>query len=238
MMKKLFIVVIVGLLFATSVFAQIKAGYILKNPSAPVSEYMDAMQEMGIQVTLLDSDQISAYDLSQFDFLLVGNEQFQNPAEIPVNTYKTVIANSFHLSTWHWSSKVSQMVSTLPLTAVKNMPSHLINQGMPNPIPIYTKCCFDFPPTGIPFYYLKAGDRASQIDPVVSTTLSSSDAGVGTIEPGEHLRDGVVATQKGVFYGIPNTKYWTPESKQLFKNSIRSELAAIDLEKNLQILLL
>ena len=225
-MRKLYILlVILAVLSAGSSLAEVKAGYILKNPSNPVSGFVTAMQEMNISITYLDSDYINTYNLSQYDFLLVGNEQFSNAAAIPVNGYPTIIANSYHMNTWHWSNKVSQMVSTQPVQAVNNIPTHLITQGMPGIITIYTQCCFIYPPIGIPLFYLKSADRAQRIDSVVSTVLAAGDAGIGTIEPGEQLRDGVIATKKGVFFGAVHAPYWTPDSKQLFKNSITWLLA-------------
>ncbi|MFC1768991.1 fibronectin type III domain-containing protein [Nanoarchaeota archaeon] len=223
-MNKLGILIVVALLCILPVYG-LEAGYILRNTGNAEVGYLNAMSDMNITVTTIDADHIGSYDLSQFDFLLVGDDQFDNADEIPVNDYPTIVANSYdeNIEIWHWANQVTQFVNVNPPEAINTNNNHLITAGipqLPNFIQIYTQCCFDFPPIGIPLWYLKRNEHPSDIDTIISTIISEHDAVIGTIEPGDHLRDSFIATNKAVFFGAVHSDYWTDDAELLFKNSI------------------
>jgi len=192
--------------------------YITRNPLRIEQTIVDTLEEMGFTVTVLESSELDGVDWSQYLFIVVNDEIFNNPGEIPVNDVKTLILNTWNIDDFHWSKRGSQYASSQPIIVINQRPGHIITQGLPVNITIYTQAKYNG--ANIPVNYLYRFDKAPKLDTVVSTIINSLDAVIATAEKGTKLRDGVYANEKGVFFGIFETEFWTPQAKQLFENSV------------------
>ncbi|MCX6709580.1 MAG: hypothetical protein NTV63_01330, partial [Candidatus Woesearchaeota archaeon] len=219
---------IAALLFALFAIALLPAlaeaksvAYILKNTANPVQKYMDVFSGMGFSVSLIDEAHLSSTNFANYDFMFIGDQDFVNPALIPVNQYKALITTSYSdgMNAWHWSKKASSIVSSYPLRTSIIATSHTIVENFTTPIQVYTQCCYQGT-LGIPASFLSRFDKSGYLTVVTSTTNNENDGIIITAVPGTRLKDGFYANAKGAFFGITETEYWTPEAEQLFRQTI------------------
>ncbi len=167
--------------------------YIIK--SNPDNNFLNIINELGYNYTLITSAQVSSTDFSNYKMILLGDERISN---VPVNNYKSLFANPDYYTGWS-SSKAS---TTKPTAYISNK-NISITKNLPSSFNAYTN-------TQTTLYYLtrtKYGCKS------VATTGNS------TIDLG-HFSIAVKENPRRVFFGITKSNYWTTESRQLFKNSI------------------
>ncbi len=197
-----------------------KAAYLVAYDSAKVQERIDILENLNFSVDVITDSEIPTTNFSQYDFILVEDTYFSNHALIPVNEMPALIMNSYHLKDWHWSRKVSSIVSNYPLSTKVIDEDHFIVEGFPEFIRVYTQCCYDSSGVGIPAYYLSRFDKSSYLNVVTATLNNDNDGMIVTALPGTRLRDGVYSSAKGVFFGIIGQDYWTNDSEELFVRSV------------------
>ncbi|MGB9749028.1 MAG: hypothetical protein ACP5OZ_02435 [Candidatus Woesearchaeota archaeon] len=217
--NKFFILFCLTLFFINSAHA-VNIGYVVVYESAVKTEHINVLNELGFNYDIIIDSQIPTANFSKYDAIIVADTYFTNYAKIPVNNISTLILNSYHLDAWHWSKKSSVIVSNYPLTTNIINFSHYIVKNFTSPIQIYTKCCYGSSTVGIPAYYLSRFDKSGYLSVITSTLNNDNDGIIITAVPGTRLRDGYYSNAKGVFFGIPETEYWTNNSRELFKRSL------------------
>lgn len=215
-MNRSFLFIILLCFFSASVYAE-DIAYIVKDTSRLNHDFLNAVNDLGLTVRVIDDDNINSFNLSSFKMLLVGNDRFSNPSSIPVNDYPTLMSNQYYVSDWYWASDISSVSSSQPLQA-RNVYQNQITKGLQGVIQVYDDCCYNG--VSVPMYYLAKEKRPLNLRSVTSTMSDSNDAVVSTSTKGTVLRSGRVSNAKGVFFGIMESTKWTQETETLFKNSV------------------
>jgi len=192
----MFLVVLVQGVFAEDI------GYVVKNTGNPDSNFISVINELGYSYSLIDDSDISRTDFSEYKMILIGNERISN---VPVNEYKSLIANTNYYE--EWSNSIGSSGGNIPLHAY-NL-NNLITEGVPANFQVYTQCCSGG--VAIPIYYLTG--RKNNCDKITVLSDSTSDSGKYVIATKDN--------PQRVFFGITKSNYWTGDSRELFKNSIK-----------------
>jgi hypothetical protein len=203
-------------LFSVSVCAE-DIAYVVKDTAVLNHDYLNAIADLGLTVRVIDDNNLNMYNLSNYRMVLVGNDRFSTPADIPVNDYPTLISNQYYIGDWYWANSVSSIGSSQPLQA-RNVILNQITRGLPESIQVYDSCCKNGIST--PMYYLAKESRSAYIKSVTSLMSDNYDAVVATTKKGTVLKSGQVSNAKGVFFGITESYMWTQDAETLFKNSI------------------
>ena len=206
-----------------------KAAYLVLDNHHIDQNIIDAAESVGFDVDTYSDDNIPSINFSDYDVVMIGDGPFSNYNLIPVNQMPCLIMNGYHVSSWHWSKKISQVVSNYPLRAHIVDPNHFISENLTDPIQVYTQAEYSPGGPGIPMFYLSKYTIAYGLYVVISTMNFDRDGVIATALPGTQLRDGVVSNSKGAFYGIWESDYWTDDSEELFKRTllwlVREEVA-------------
>jgi len=194
-------------------------GYIYRSSNKIDYNIEATFEEMGLVVGYVDADIITSYDLTDYLLLFINDEHFSNADEIPVNDNPSLIMNTYDLSEWGWAGYASTISRSQPLHARALDPHHPITDGFAHDFQVYTVCCDGA--KNLPMNYLSKSTRASQLDNIVSPTTDLLNSVIATVEPGTMLRYGNVANAREAFYGIGESEFWTSDSEELFKNTVR-----------------
>ena len=133
-MKKVILFLVMCFLFTSVVFAA-DVVYIVKNNAN--SNFVEAINEMGYTVDIIDDSMVASTNFSQYGMILVGKEKFSNPSQIPVNSYNSLIVNPYHYKTWGWSYQIGKKVAS-PILEIVNT-AHIITGGLPPIMQVYTQ---------------------------------------------------------------------------------------------------
>ncbi|MFH1585137.1 MAG: MopE-related protein [archaeon] len=215
-MKQLLIPLVVILLLGSIAAADI--AYLTKSQNLIDQNVVDAIEELDYTIEYIDDSDIGSTDFSEYKMILVPNQGFGTHAgEIPVNRYNTLIINRNHLEEWYWSGGVSQRGSNHPLTAEVIDKTTSITNDIPDKFQVYTQA--EDNGVSIPIYYLSKYEIAIDLDVIVSED-NPLDGLIVKADPGTKLKNSQISKARGVFFGITETEFWTPESKTLFQNSV------------------
>jgi hypothetical protein len=187
--------------------------YIFRNDKKIDQNFIDLFEEMDFDVYLIDEKNLPE-DLSDYDFVFVGNERFRK--DIPVNDYPSVISNYYYGDAWGLTDRdeISQLGATSPLNIVMNGAE----------IIVYTKA-FRIRRIGVPYYFLDKMDKADSMVQIASTKVTSSGENFGDVishaEAGSLMGNGKVAGGNICFFGIISSDFWTEEARELLKDCVR-----------------
>lgn len=208
-------------LFSFNIAFAYNVAYIVSNTLTVKQKHIDILHGIGFNVTVVRSSNISAINLSKYDFMLINNDQFTNPDSIPVNNHPALIMNTRYVYNWHWASSASQRAASQPLTAHVNNPNHFITLNLPWKIQIYDRSSYNG--VDIPVYYLDRFVKSPYLKTVVSTDnatiYNTYNSVIATAESGTRLKDGYSSNTKSVFFGITESDFWSNETEKLFRRS-------------------
>jgi len=219
-MNKLLLLLVLLILVPTAYAYEGNALYLMKYPPAYWTRPVAVMEDMGFNVDIVNSANAPFIDYSSYEFMLIHDDNFPNPDDIPVNDVKAIIMNSKNMDDWHWSTIVSYDEQSVPLEVFNPQANPIISNGLPSPlIQIYDRCCSSGS-LGIPVHYLAQRYKSPFLGVAIAEEDDIDDAVLATAEPGTLLKDAVYSNAKSVFFGITRTEYWTDDSETLFRNSI------------------
>jgi len=214
-MKKIFLTLIATILLITAVSAT-DVAYIVTNELAVNNDLTVLINEAGFDYEIIYSFNLPE-DFSDYKMILLNNEEFPNPNEIPVNDYPVLIINGEHMRYWGWVEQISESRDDSPSHINLSNLDHTITNLMEQDVQVYTS---DNPT----LYSLRSENRYRGIKPIAYRLDNAEDAVIAIVEAGTILtKAGEEPTQvnaNSVFFGIHETQYWTPQAKQLFKNSL------------------
>ena len=201
------------------------AAYIVRNTARPNAVLLAALQESGVQVTLIDDDKIPQTDFGTYDLVLVGNERIKNVNKLPLGITPLLLVDSQLARTIGLASRVGYVGANSALLGEVNIPSHPLTTGFPSIFDIYTGCC---KPNGVsvPAYYLTEIKPAGTMGIIREQYALSNDYynnfHVSVLCPGATLLGKTTPLQEQImFFGITETSYWTPRTRELFKRSVQ-----------------
>jgi len=217
-MNKLFLTIIFGILLISligTVSAVADVAYMIQASQNTKQEFIDSMTEIGLTYDIVFASDVATTNFSDYQLILLNDENFLNWNEIPVNEVPAVLVNGRHMDSWGWTKRISSASQSSPMKI--NLNDTEIKGSLPDQITIYTTKDADI-------YYFDSNDAYSGLTQVASPTFDSKDLVVA------YAKKGTVLTKAGkpntnvnantVFFGIYESGKWTPEAKQLFKNSL------------------
>ncbi|MEK6854652.1 MAG: tandem-95 repeat protein [Nanoarchaeota archaeon] len=207
------------------------AAYIVKSNNGVNSALLSEISALGYTYEIILEENVKTTDLSNYRMIVIGNERLNDPESIGIENHKTMILSSFNYYRtrlldyqFGWSRSVGSKSSPTKL-GVKNRNSEIVS-GISSEFNAYKT-----QGTNIKTAILK-GEKPKNIDIIVYAQSLDSDAVVATLKPGDKLLNGKTLQHRGVFFGITEAQYWTPETKKLFENSIKWLLIGEDFDKD------
>ena len=184
---------------------------------------IDRINYLGLDVDLIESDDVLSTDFSSYRFLYVGDERFSNAHQIPVNNFPSVVTNYRHGGDWGLtdSDGISSLAGNSPLEVLVN------NRA----VQVYTDAFFHGGSSiAIPYYYLNNENIAPSLENVAKAY--NGDGGLGDVisyaYEGDSLAGGKDADGRICFYGIAESDYWTSQARNMFDECLNFVGSACD----------
>jgi len=218
MIKKeaiLLISITILLLSSTIASATGDVAYIYRRQFKIDDNIINSFENVGLSVDLIQEQNLPR-DLSQYKLLFIGDENFRNENQIPINNFPSITTNSHHTDTWGLTDRdgVSQLASTAPLTVRKDGRT----------IKVYTIARESRGGIALPYYFLDKKNKAPELTTIASTKATSSGINFGDVisyaNPGIRMFNGKIQQEKMCFFGIIKSDFWTSKAKDLFKECI------------------
>ena len=189
--------------------------YIYRNKLKIDNNIVNVFSELNLTVDKIQENNLTLTNFSKYKIIFVGDERFRKVNLIPIFEKPSVIANYYHGKEFGLTDGdgISKLASNAPLS-VK------INSSV---LKVYTIAKYNG--VSIPYYYLDDENKAPGMNTVARTyTGNNNGYNFGDVisyaSAGTNLINGNTTQGKICFYGIIETKYWTPEAKQMFKDCI------------------
>ncbi|MFA6023454.1 MAG: MopE-related protein [Candidatus Pacearchaeota archaeon] len=222
-MKKLILLLLVGIMILPFV-SPADIGYIVKlNADSAVT---NALNELGYSYDIIKEAETNHYNFSDYRMILVGNDKFSNINAIPVAEYNSLIMNKYHYYKtgtnyqWGWSTETGSLSSSR-LTLKNNKDNITITENLGDTFTAYSA-------SSIPAMILK-NQKPSGITLVTyGGVFPSPDYVVAFVNPGTRMLNNNITQGRSLFFGITESQYWTTETKELFKNSVKWTLSGQD----------
>jgi len=222
-MKKLILMLLLTMLVFPLVASE-DIAYIVKNTNSLDSGVINAINELTYTYKVIGESQISATNFSKYKMILVGDDVFSDPLDIPISGYNSLIMNSKYRIEWGLSSRTALYSSPTSLTNNVNFPT-AITDGVTSPFFAYS---VSNPSVST---YALLGKKPTGIKIVSYRTLSSNTV-IALVPPGTTLLNSKKANGKIIYFGITKSQYWTSDSKKMFKNSIKYIISGEDRDQD------
>ena len=222
-MKKLILMLLLTILVFPLVASE-DIAYIVKNTNSLDSGVINAINELTYTYKVIGESQISATNFSKYKMILVGDDVFSDPLDIPISGYNSLIMNSKYRIEWGLSSRTALYSSPTSLTNNVNFPT-AITDGVTSPFFAYS---VSNPSVST---YALLGKKPTGIKIVSYRTLSSNTV-IALVPPGTTLLNSKKANGKIIYFGITKSQYWTSDSKKMFKNSIKYIISGEDRDQD------
>ena len=222
-MKKLILMLLLTILVFPLVASE-DIAYIVKNTNSLDSGVINAINELTYTYKVIGESQISATNFSKYKMILVGDDVFSDPLDIPISGYNSLIMNSKYRIEWGLSSRTALYSSPTSLTNNVNFPT-AITDGVTSPFFAYS---VSNPSVST---YALLGKKPTGIKIVSYRTLSSNTV-IALVPPGTTLLNNNKANGKIIYFGITKSQYWTSDSKKMFKNSIKYIISGEDRDQD------
>ena len=219
-MSLFLIIFFFSLLIIQDVFAT-DVAYVYKSKSKIDQNVLGVFSEMNLSVDNISEKDITKVDFSKYKFIYVGNERFTYYKKIPVDNYSSVISNRYFGYGWGLTDRdgISQRYSNGVMSIKKD--GQIIQ--------VYSKALYDKKTISVPYSYLGSKNKVPAMQTIASTYNGNNHSlgdVIGLVPAGSHLIDGLNAKGNICFYGITESKYWTSEARQLFKDCVKSVIVA------------
>jgi hypothetical protein len=216
-MKKI-ITFLFALLFLISFVSATDVAYVVINPFSVNSDFTSVIDELELTYDVILSSNAATTDFSNYNMILLNNQDFLNSEEIPINEFPALMVNGKNMEDWGWVDPISKVKQSVPLHSTIVDSSHPITEGVSgNDIQIYTSSSPDL-------FYLGENHIFDGLQVIVSKIDNPNDAVIAIAEAGTTLtklgNDPTQVNANSVFFGIHESDYWTDDARQLFKNSI------------------
>ena len=209
-MRKIITCLLFFCLVSYTVFAT-DIAYIIGDANSPDPNIIDALDGYSYHVIDGSYDQV---DYSQYLILIVGDDYISKPEAIPVKNMRSLVLNKYYVDDWGLAQYASPHSIGNNYLKGEILANHSITEGYSGLVTLYNAY-------GIRSYYLPLlPDRAKGIVKLVVTNNADELPIIGIMNPGGLLYGGGTAKDRIVFYGLPNSNYWTNDAKILLNNGI------------------
>ncbi|MBT4166243.1 hypothetical protein HOE04_04365 [archaeon] len=202
----IFLILVVPFVFAADI------GYIVD--SSTDSSIVTIINDLGYTYEVIDGDDVSGVDFTDYSMLLIGEGTLSDYKDIPVRNMKSLIVSckNSHIDEWGIADYMNPFSSND--YDYGDVFRHSISSSWDDSIKFYNtksaEVCLlpDYP-----------GNRASGLERLI-VSESSGRIVAGIIEPEGNLYGGGSSEESIIYFGIPETNYWTLDTKNIFSDSI------------------
>ncbi|MBI2631456.1 hypothetical protein HYW75_00445, partial [Candidatus Pacearchaeota archaeon] len=203
--------------------------YILKDPSKADSALLDEIRKAGFTTEIISESAVKGTNFSKYRVIVIGDQNFEHPELIPFEKFRSVIINSHNYASrigdpgFGWSA----------IFGTKSSPSALSIFNFTSPLTSGIKSKFNGYSVINPLvntFYLK-GKKPLGINILITTGIDAEPV-VASVEKGVKFLNDKTARERSVFFGITQARYWTPETKKIFNNSLYWVLYGEDRDKD------
>ena len=204
-MKRVMLVFVLGILLVSFASATTNVAYILRNPQRADAGFVEAFEEMGMNVELIRDTDIKETDFSQYSLIFIGDTRLRNVKYIPVDKFPSVIANKYYARLFGLMSRggISKLAANQPLKVQKNG----------DIVEAYTDAKLKKTRTGVPYYYIPEKYKEENMESI-ATTVQINKRKIGDVVSYSTSEAGKC------FFGIVKTEFWTEESRELFRQCV------------------
>ena len=226
-MKKILFIVLCVVLFLPLINAT-DIAYVVKTQP---NQYIVDLIKTNYSYNVIYINNINSVNFANYKLIIVGEDSFTNTeaSKIPINSKNSIVLSTSNIGYWGWSGDgISSVEPSRPRAIPFFDENGVIRGNLPSSFIPHTYTPYSSESYKI--FYISNQYRAKDIDTIIADDLVfrqytqtyevANGAVVATIKSGDRLKTGQNATARGLFFGITNPKIWTPETKQLFKNSI------------------
>jgi hypothetical protein len=191
--------------------------YLVKNQNGVDDFLLGELDNYGYSYEIIFEENISTVDFYDYYIILVGNQKLSNPQSVPVHLYKSIVINSFNYyvkvdnDQFGWSSS-SGISSSPTLLTVRDSVHPVVDDFTVQFL------AYDVGNPSIKTSILK-GKKPTGIDIIVSSGISGNSV-IAAMPVGAEYLNGHVAQERGLFFGITETQFWSSDTRQAFRNSL------------------
>jgi len=234
MKKNIYILMGLCLIFVAGSISAEDIAYVVKN--SPDNFLTNELNQLNLTYNVILEKDVLSTNFSEYEMLLVGNDKFENPNDIPVSEHKSLIVNSYHYykkgilfpnPQWGWSAKKGTQTSPSSIKindfdiSITSDISEIFRAYTINDPNIQTDYLSAKKPTGIRL-----------LASVHGSTHTNADSALAIVYSGTEFLNGNIAQGRSLFFGITEPKFWTQESKKLFRNSVMWVLIGEDRDED------
>jgi hypothetical protein len=218
-MKKLVLVGFVFLFLVSGVLAAGDIAYVVEDrPNLIITLAIDSTD---YSYDVITESEISSTNFNDYNLIIVDNDRFTFPNQIPVHELDSIIINRYHVVDWKIAESTGKTAADQKLKG-RVVDSHDINFGFPSPLELYDAGFLDG-------YYLPKNvkDRAELVN-LIGRNNSDENPFIAIIEAGSELVDGEILENNLIWFGVVEISDWSLETELLFENSLDYLLEDVD----------
>ena len=203
--------------------------YLVKTTLTADQDLAWEISSAGYSYYLIPESSFPATNFSAYKLLVVGDDDFNAAESIPTESHNSLIINSenyyYHLGSYQlgWSRSLGS--SSSPTTLRIEPTSTNITAGLPSIFNAYSVA----DPNVKTFYLVSPPANREKIVAIQGGNRDGYLV-VAALSPGQTLLNGKTLEKRNLFFGITTAKYWTPETKLLFKNSLEWAIKGQDFD--------
>ncbi|MHA2023684.1 MAG: tandem-95 repeat protein, partial [Candidatus Thorarchaeota archaeon] len=210
------VLILASILPLTQITASAPAdiAYIVESSAGTDTSLLSEISSLGYTYDVIYETNVPLTDLSGYLLVIIGDDNLDDPESFPIHKHKTLVINSYDYYTKTGNDQLglsggkSATTNSELKTANTN---HRILEGMPEKFDAYLSSKLIF---------ILKGQKPTGVDILAYRTFSSN-AVVASFEEGTTLLNGKVLEKKAVYFGIPDARYWSTTTEQLFANSVQ-----------------
>jgi len=192
-------------IFLISLVSATNVAYVLRNPERADAGFLNAFSELGLNVDLINDGDVRVTDFSGYDLIFVGDERLRNAKYLPIDSVSNVIVNGYYGKLFGLLEKgrMSKLAANHPLKIKQNG----------DVVKAYTTAEYRGRRINLPYYFIPEKYKKENSQSIATTFVGYKK------ELGDVISylDGDV---RKCFFGITKTKYWTEDSRELFKDCV------------------
>lgn len=198
------------LILSLTIVSASDVAFIVKNSNRVEQGFLDALENMNLEVDVVEDRQIPQTDFSDYSLIFLSQNRLRNLDDLPLNEKNIVTINPYSVKELGFMTRnrVSRLTSN---SFLRVKTSEGIKQVSENPIFIRR--------FGFSYYYLNDRYKTEQ-----TQTVAKTDGGRDSLgDVISYIQDSQTGTNK-CFFGIIESEYWTQHSKDLFENCVEFAL--------------
>lgn len=199
----------------TATVVHSSAAYVYRNSALVDNNLIRFIETLGFNITKISESQIPLANLSKYQLIVIGDENFRKPSELKVGNYPSVVINHYNLYQFGLTDRDGGSIlgATAPLNVMANNIS----------VQVYSSA-FRSDRVSANYIYLEKSNIAHNLQSVAFTQPTSSGKKFGTAiayaSVGTVLENGKTTKKNICFFGIKEAKLWTAEAKNLFRDCV------------------